>query len=52
MSEEETVKPEPETITLKITLPTKEKVVKALESLFPGITVEVKGEEKKEEKEE
>ena len=44
MSEE---KPEKKTVTLKITLPTKETVVKALSTLFPGIEIEVE-EEKKE----
>ncbi|GAI39480.1 unnamed protein product [marine sediment metagenome] len=33
-------------ITLTITLPTKEKIVETLQAIFPGITVEVKQEEK------
>lgn len=43
MSEE---KKEAETITVTITLPTKEAVIKKLTSLFPGIQVTVKPAEK------
>jgi len=31
----------PETVTIKITLPTKETVIDALSKLFPGISVKV-----------
>lgn len=37
----------PETVTIKITLPTKETVIETLSNLFPGISVEI--EEKKDE---
>ena len=47
MAEEK--KGEPRTLTLKITLPTKETVVKAVSSLFPGIEVEVEEEKPTEE---
>ncbi|MBA7490223.1 hypothetical protein ES702_00758 [subsurface metagenome] len=43
MSEEEK-----ETITIKIKLPTTEKIVETLRAIFPGITVEVQGKEKEE----
>lgn len=47
MGEEE--KPEPTTLTIKVTLPTKETVVDALSKLFPGIEVKVEEDKKEEE---
>ena len=46
MSEEEK-KEEPEKVTITITLPTKETIVKTLKTLFPGIKVEIHEEVKK-----
>ncbi len=53
MSEEEKkVEEETRTLTLKVTLPTKETVVKAITSMFPGIEVTVEPEKKKDSVEE
>lgn len=43
-------KSEKNTLTVKITLPTKEDIVEALSKLFPGVKVEVEGEETTSEK--
>jgi len=47
LSEEEKKEEKPEKVTITITLPTKETIVKTLTSLFPGIKVEVHEEAKK-----
>lgn len=49
---EEVKKVEKEKVTLTITLPTKETVVKALADLFPGIKVDVQKEPETEKPEE
>jgi len=49
---EEEKKSTPEEVTITITLPTKEKIIQTLTSLFPGIEVTVKEEAKGEEEEE